>query len=269
METNKYYVYAILDPRKPGKYYYADIDVSFLYEPFYIGKGCIMANGKERFYYHLKEAILFKDLKNPKYNPFKCNKIRKILKENKNPIFIKMKEQMYSKDALLLESHFISKIGRFNLNKGPLTNLTDGGEGSAGIKKTVSEKTKQLLREYKGEKHHGFKKPLSEEHKKKISKSNTGKVCSEEAKQKLSISSSRFKNIKNPWAKCLKITSPDNKIYYIKGFYRIFCEKYNISHSTLEYSRKYNRPIKWGKTKNWKLEYVDENTINNILINNF
>ena len=34
-----HYVYAYLDPRKPGKYSYKGLNVSFLYEPFYIGKG--------------------------------------------------------------------------------------------------------------------------------------------------------------------------------------------------------------------------------------
>lgn len=34
---DRFYVYALLDPRKPGEYKYDDIE--FEYEPFYIGKG--------------------------------------------------------------------------------------------------------------------------------------------------------------------------------------------------------------------------------------
>ena len=36
-----YYNYVYLDPRKPGRYIYDDINVSFLYEPYYVGKGKI------------------------------------------------------------------------------------------------------------------------------------------------------------------------------------------------------------------------------------
>ena len=60
----KFYVYAILDPTKPGKYKYEGIPLSFLYEPFYIGKG-----QTTRIYAHFYENL------NNTANPFKINKI--------------------------------------------------------------------------------------------------------------------------------------------------------------------------------------------------
>ena len=70
-----YYLYFYLDPRKPGKYSYRNI--SFLYEPFYIGKG---KGG--RCLSHLKEAT------NSNKNSFKLNKIRKIIRQELLPSII-------------------------------------------------------------------------------------------------------------------------------------------------------------------------------------
>ena len=36
---NIHYTYIYLDPRKPGKFSYPNLKMSFLYEPFYVGKG--------------------------------------------------------------------------------------------------------------------------------------------------------------------------------------------------------------------------------------
>jgi len=71
--ANKYYVYVYLDPRKPNKYVYGNYQ--FEYEPFYVGKG------KERqWLVHLQEAESSRPSRKCG-NPWKVNKIRKILKE--------------------------------------------------------------------------------------------------------------------------------------------------------------------------------------------
>ena len=65
-------------------------------------------------------------------------------------------------------------------------NLTDGGEGIAGMRR--SEVTKQKLRDANlGVKSPKYGKPLSLKTKSKISKSNTGKKHSKETKEKMSI----------------------------------------------------------------------------------
>jgi hypothetical protein len=56
----------------------------------------------------------------------KVHIIRKIIRvTGNNPIIIKVKENITDKESQELEIDLITKIGRLNLDKGPLTNLTD------------------------------------------------------------------------------------------------------------------------------------------------
>lgn len=50
-KKNRFYVYALLDPRKPGKYKYGEYE--FDYEPFYVGKG-----SGDRCEHHLPRLML-------------------------------------------------------------------------------------------------------------------------------------------------------------------------------------------------------------------
>jgi hypothetical protein len=68
--------------------------------------------------------------------------------------------------AHLLEIELISKFGRKDLGKGPLLNLTDGGEGVRGLVRSEESKQKS------GSARKG--KPRSEEIKKKISETKKG-----------------------------------------------------------------------------------------------
>jgi hypothetical protein len=121
-------VYVYLDPRKPGDYNYqiGDELLHFDYEPFYIGKG-----KNNRHTSHLTEAqnyirlnTIFKGA-----NKFKIKKLSRILLENKTPVIMKVKENLDESHAYLLEYLLIRTIGRKGTTSGPLTNLTDGGEG--------------------------------------------------------------------------------------------------------------------------------------------
>lgn len=128
MEEKKFYVYVYLDPRKPGKYEYGNY--SFDYEPFYIGKGF-----SSRIFYHLK-------CKGKNY--LKNKIISDLLKINKVPIIYKIVENLTNEESLTKEIEIISKIGRLMLDSGPLTNLTDGGEGSIGYKQSQETKNKRV-----------------------------------------------------------------------------------------------------------------------------
>jgi len=138
---NIYYVYVYMDPLKCGSYSYKGLDFSFLYEPFYIGKG-----KKGRYLSHLNENNLT-------MNTFMNNKLKKILKLVSEPFVIKLYENLTEEEAYNIEIDLISKIGKRSKKQGPLTNLSDGGGGSP----------------MRGEEHANWGKSLKESTKKKIS----------------------------------------------------------------------------------------------------
>jgi len=117
----EFYTYVFLNTLKPGNYTYSydNFCISFPFEPFYVGKGC-----KDRINSHLKE------IEEDMYNPHKFYTIQKIKKETgKEPISIKIESNINETCSFCYEKNLISIIGRDDLNLGPLTNLTDGGEG--------------------------------------------------------------------------------------------------------------------------------------------
>ncbi len=61
------------------------------------------------------------------------------------PIIEFLYENLNEDDAIKIEKELILKIGRKDLNKGPLVNTTDGGEGCSGL--VHSEKSKKLISE--------------------------------------------------------------------------------------------------------------------------
>lgn len=137
MNKNIFYAYAYLDPRKPGIFDYGE--VVFNFEPFYIGKG-----HSNRIDDHLKEVLNNHQIQ-WKGNQLKYNKIRSILKNDKPPILIQIRCFENETNALEFETNLIKKIGRLNLNMGPLTNLTDGGDGLSGYKHTNESKKKMSI----------------------------------------------------------------------------------------------------------------------------
>jgi len=121
---DKYYVYAILRPDRPGNYTYQNLE--FEHEPFYIGKG-----SNDRIKITLYSHHQCK-------NPHKI-RILNFLKINKiEPIIKIIYDNLNESEALALEQLTIKQIGR-NKN-GPLVNLTDGGEGSSGHKQPDKQK---------------------------------------------------------------------------------------------------------------------------------
>jgi hypothetical protein len=130
-----FYVYVYLDPRKPGLFKYGEL--KFGYEPFYIGKG----HGN-RCYSGIKNCRKIEE------KWYKWKKIKKIKEVGLEPIVIKIIQKITEAEAFLKEKELIGIIGRFKLKTGPLTNMTDGGEGTVNIdpkwKKVLSKPIIQL-----------------------------------------------------------------------------------------------------------------------------
>ena len=120
------YVYIYLDTRKPGIFTYSDIE--FKYEPFYVGKGF-----GYRAYEHINEKRVV--------NIHKSSKINKIKQCGLLPEIVFLYENLSDYDAKRIEIEIIDKIGRYP--DGPLTNMTKGGDGSLGIKRSFESICKQ------------------------------------------------------------------------------------------------------------------------------
>lgn len=189
---NIYYVYIYLDPSKSGRYSYEGLEQSFLYEPFYVGKGKI-----NRITSHLQDYRL-------KRKTHMSNKLNKMISEGLSPIILKLYDGLSESDSLSKEIEIISKIGIRNDNKGPLVNITYGGQGFSGLKHTEESRKKMS---FKGENHPNWGKHLKESTRKKISerlKINNG-MRNPEVSEKV-----RLNNLgREPWNKGKSETRED------------------------------------------------------------
>lgn len=127
----RFYVYALLDPRKPGVYRYLikDKEVIFDHEPFYIGKG---TGG--RMYHHIRKN---------KGQGRKQQRITSIVRSGNEVLVRQLSALSVESIALAKEILLIQAIGRQDTSLGPLANHSDGGEGPSGAIR--SEETKLLL----------------------------------------------------------------------------------------------------------------------------
>lgn len=176
--NKEYYIYIYFDPSRDM-------------EPFYVGKG----KGK-RAQYHLSRTDR---------SPF-VNRLKHMKNLGVKPIIEKF-ENLEDREALDLEIDLITAIGRKDLGLGPLLNLTDGGDGAAGmilshetrekiserlkgnkfwVGKTHSEDTKIKMSISRKGKQNSLGRVLSDETKRKIGDGNKGKELSDEVKEKIS-----------------------------------------------------------------------------------
>ena len=250
----KYFIYFLLDPRRPGSYIFDNIILKF--EPFYVGVSCRHERLNEHF-----------SLKKNHKNKFKDNIIKKLkaLNFTKEQVWYIFKKNLTKEQAFKLEEEIIKKIGRRNLKKGPLTNLDFGGVGGNGEhwkNRKHSEETKQKIRETIGD---SRKKELNsnfgikwteeqkkqasltqkENHKHLIGDNNVSKKP--EVRKKLSETKM---GLKNPNASLWKLISPCGEEFLIEGGIKNNIKTYGVEYQT--FKRNSNEEIR-RNLKGWIL----------------
>lgn len=115
-------VYVLMDPRFEGPFKYGNF--IFSHEPFYVGKG-----HKARATVHVKLVTSGRSCKS-----HKNHKIKKLIRLGLEPLVRLIRRRTDDLEAVSVERRLIHLIGRADEGRGPLTNLTDGGEGLAGFK---------------------------------------------------------------------------------------------------------------------------------------
>jgi hypothetical protein len=130
-----FYVYVLMDPRKPGQWIIdlpggKIIELPFL--PFYVGKGY---GGRMKA--HARHA---RAKPTPVAGEHKANTIRSLHRLGLEPIEKRVSGFSIEAVALMKEVGLVKAVGRGR--NGPLTNLSDAGEGLSGYKPTEETKAK-------------------------------------------------------------------------------------------------------------------------------
>lgn len=151
------YVYTLIDPRNNL--------------PFYVGKGT-----RGRCCFHMWEA------RNSEKQTPKLNKIRKIERLGLSVRVCKVEQNVTDDMAKDLECLLIAEARDIGIE---LTNLTDGGDGALGLKRTpeqiaksrhdwTDEQKQKISDSLKGERNPNYGKPCDEARRQAIIKGTTG-----------------------------------------------------------------------------------------------
>ena len=225
MESENYYVYVYLDPRKEGEFVYDNYH--FKYEPIYIGKGV-----RNRVNQHLINVD--KNKKSLFYN-----KLRKILNEGLEPIRYKLIESLTEKESLEYEKKLISLIGRIDIETGTLCNMTEGGE--VGYKRT-EEARKKLSEAKMGDKNPMYNKTTTHKQKetvKKLHKNGLIKLT-DDGRKKIIENGKKRKGTKNSIIrsdiKNYLLISPNKNEYTVLGAKKLqdFCKNNKLQYHVLK-----------------------------------
>ena len=108
-----FYVYVLLDPRKPGVFKYGRW--SLTHEPFYVGKG---KGGRDQAHYL-------------RSNQWVKNTILKLARLGTPHLVKRLRQKLTEDQAYEFEAKVIDTIGRKDKKQGPLRNLLDGGYGAS------------------------------------------------------------------------------------------------------------------------------------------
>lgn len=232
-----YYTYVYIDPRYPSCRY-GDFDFSG--QPFYVGKG-----KNRRAWTHLSES------KNRTHNTLKYDKIHRIIDAGHQPVVTIVQDGMVESDALALEQQLISMIGTkwtiSGIPRGPLCNMTSGGEGT-----TPSEELRDRYKNV-GERNGMFGKTHTTEARQKISEFRKQFKHTVETKQRMA---ELRQSASNPHNERWVIHCPDGDI--CTSFLKGLCEDMQLTYHSLYTSYKTGKPITRGKCKGYRLSKITE-----------
>ena len=268
---NNYITYIYLDPTKHGEFRYGPY--FFDYEPFYVGEGVY-----SRRLDHLHEA---KNNTTPRYaNKHKFYRIRKLLARGLSPIIIIIGDKLEKCSAQQMEINLIRTIGRLDTGKGPLLNLTDGGDinpilfgnrnpmyGRRWTNKQKREHSQKIKRlnatlsptDYDAK----YKKPCPESAKQKLRIQMSGegnpmygRIHSEKTKRLIGESAKkRTGGEQNPQAKLWKVIDPIGNETLVKSL-QSFCKPRGICADSLKLAGRENRKVGWGPATGWSAKLV-------------
>jgi len=264
-----WYNYVYLDPRKPGKYTYENINLCFLFEPIYLGKG-----KDKRYLEHFKN---FKN-NNKKLNSILKHKFEKIQSLGLEPIIEKIYFTNNETDAYNNETISIQAIGTIDgetVKRGPLCNFCLDNRPPNHSGKTYEEiygieqaKIQKELRTahqvsvggyFKGHQHTNNSKEKISAKVKGKNNPRYGAIISSEMRNKISIAN---KGRKSSRSIDHIFIAPNGFIYKVNGSdLKIFCVEFNISLSTLDKRINTGNSPVYGKTKGWTKFSIISNNI--------
>lgn len=216
-----YYVYIYIDPNEFGLFNFGeDLDLCFM--PKYVGKG----RGRRYLdhFYQLRHnlnpdgTVSYLKCKQNSQNYEKLLWLKDMIDQGykEEVLVFKYRENLTDVAALELETKLIKMIGRQDLKRGPLLNLTDGGDGVSGAVFT-DERKRQYSEMFMGDKNPNWDNRWNDQQRARASKwmRDNKPPLTEENKENL-----RNKNQKYVYT----ITSPENIIYEDVKSLKQFCK---------------------------------------------
>lgn len=255
----KYYVYAYLDPRMPGKFQYKNINHIFSFEPFYIGKG-----KNERWKRHIwKQSKLYKS-KNLMKN--KMDELKQ-LGYDMTKYVVFLAENLDNDSALLLETTAIYSIGQIVNNTGSLTNiLTKGGKSSSEeVTKLRSERQRLSWTIERKNKHSKIMKLLYHAPDGRIKNAFqshrpdyklNGRKISRTRKLKFQRGELSLRGSKNTNSHCWLFIDPYGKKHSVIGEFSLFCKENKLSSWALAEIAKNGKRYKQQTWNGWTCQKI-------------
>lgn len=166
-----------MDPRKEGPFTFGRW--KFSHEPFYVGKGHGL-----RYQHHFVSSTR---KARRGFNYQKRSLLQAIDASGMQPIVVLKKVGLTEATAFDYEIALINAIGRLDIGEGPLTNLTDGGDGGAGHRqgKALRERRSKIVKEWWDTATEGQKRDRAENQ--KITKSKWSAAKRREVSAKISL----------------------------------------------------------------------------------